>query len=112
MFSTLYGTHFSLQMHFKLSSAICFDLDQSKILSSVNELTFYRTILWFWDPEKKSFENIVEKEENAAKPAFSPFPSMFSILLLTENITSATFYLSSAYAINLVLSITILFGLE
>ena len=36
MFSTLYGTYFSFQMHFKMSSATCFNLDQSKILSSGN----------------------------------------------------------------------------
>ena len=38
LFSTLYGTYFSFQMHFKMSSAICFDLDQSKIFSSGNGL--------------------------------------------------------------------------
>ena len=36
MFSTLYGTYFLFQMHFK--NAICLDLDQSKILSSGNRL--------------------------------------------------------------------------
>ena len=30
MFSTLYDTYFSLSMHFKMSSAISFSLDQSK----------------------------------------------------------------------------------
>ena len=34
MFSTLYGTYFSFEIHFKMYSAICFNLDQSKILSS------------------------------------------------------------------------------
>ena len=38
IFSTLYGTYFSFQMHFKVSSAICFNLDQSKILLSCNGL--------------------------------------------------------------------------
>ena len=37
MFSTLYGTYFPFQMHFKMS-AICFNLDQCKILSSGNGL--------------------------------------------------------------------------
>ena len=32
----VYGTYFSLSMHFRLSSAICFNLDQSKILLSGN----------------------------------------------------------------------------
>ena len=39
MFSTVYGTYFSFEMHFKMSSAICFNLDQFKILSSGNGLT-------------------------------------------------------------------------
>ena len=34
MFSTLYGTDFPFQTNFKMSSAICFNLDQSKMLSS------------------------------------------------------------------------------
>ena len=56
MFSTLYGTYFSFQMHFKMSSAIRFNVDLSKILSSGNGLkscnkivaknvTVYKTIL-------------------------------------------------------------------
>ena len=32
------GTYFSFQMHFKMSSTICFDLDQSNILSFGNGL--------------------------------------------------------------------------
>ena len=38
MFSILYDTYFSLSMHFKMSSAISFNLDQSKIFSSGNGL--------------------------------------------------------------------------
>ena len=38
MFSTLYDAYFAFQMHLKMSSAIHFNLDQSKILSSGNEL--------------------------------------------------------------------------
>ena len=40
MFSTLYGTctYFPLYMHFKMLSAISFNLDQSEILSSGNGL--------------------------------------------------------------------------
>ena len=33
-FSTLYGTYFSFQMHFKMSSAICSSLDQSNTLAA------------------------------------------------------------------------------
>ena len=39
MFSTLYGTYFSFQMHFQMSSAFCFYLEDAKILSSGNGLT-------------------------------------------------------------------------
>ena len=39
MFSTLYDTYFPFEIHFNMSSAICFNLDQSKILSSGNGLT-------------------------------------------------------------------------
>ena len=38
LFSTLYGTYFPFQIHFEMSSAICFNLDQSKILLSGNGL--------------------------------------------------------------------------
>ena len=38
MFSTVYDTSFSFQMHFEMSSVICFNLNQSKILSSGNGL--------------------------------------------------------------------------
>ena len=42
IFSTLHGTYFSFQMHFKMSSAICFNLDQSQILSSDNGLRYIK----------------------------------------------------------------------
>ena len=38
MFPTLYDTYFSLSMHFKILSAISFNLDQSKFFSSGNGL--------------------------------------------------------------------------
>ena len=44
MFSTLYSTYFSFQMHLKMSAAICFNLDQSKILLSGNGLRGLSTI--------------------------------------------------------------------
>ena len=52
MFSTLYDAYFPFYMHFKMLSAICFNLDQSKILSSGNGLktNFYlehtQTVIW------------------------------------------------------------------
>ena len=44
-FSIRHCTSFSFQMHFKMLSAVCFNLDQSKILSSGNGLTA-RYALW------------------------------------------------------------------
>ena len=38
MCSTLYGTYFPFELPFKMLSAVCFNLDQSKILSSGNGL--------------------------------------------------------------------------
>ena len=43
-------------MHFKMSSAICFNLDQSKILSSGNRLN---------EPEKEAGGNHAGRVENA-----------------------------------------------
>ena len=48
MFSTLYGMYFSFQMHFKILSAICFNLEQSKILLSGNGLTISQTSPGFY----------------------------------------------------------------
>ena len=41
MFSILYGAHFSFEIYFEMSSAICFNLDQSEILSSGNGLNLF-----------------------------------------------------------------------
>ena len=38
MFSTIYGIYFSFWIHFKMLSAIYFNLDQSKILSLVSNV--------------------------------------------------------------------------
>ena len=43
-------------MHFKISSSICFNLDQSKIMSSGYGLTLYHTINpEYNDPDKEVF---------------------------------------------------------
>ena len=39
LFSIVYGTYFSFEMHFKMSTAIYFNLDKSKILSSGKRLS-------------------------------------------------------------------------
>ena len=44
MFSTLYGTYFPFYMHFKMSSAIYFNFDQTKILSPGNGLNIIKYI--------------------------------------------------------------------
>ena len=43
-------------------------------------LTLYHTMTNFDAPEKKPFENIVGKGENAGNQHFSTFPTIFSIL--------------------------------
>ena len=48
-----------------MSSAILFNLDQCKILSSSNELALCLTILSFNNLKEKFFENIMGKGENA-----------------------------------------------
>ena len=54
MFSTLYGTNFPFQMHFKMPFAICFNLQESTILSSGNGLNsdFILVIPWWQVPYK------------------------------------------------------------
>ena len=48
------------------------------------ELTLGHTILTFNDVKENVFENIVGKGENAGKPAFSSFPTMFSTHFLLK----------------------------
>ena len=67
-------------------SAICLNLDQSKILLYGNGLTLQHTILTFNNFEEKAFKNIARRGENAGnQPAFSPFPTMFFTLSITVN---------------------------
>ena len=62
---------------------------------------------------KKPFENIVEKGENAGNQHFFLFPQCFPVLSKNpEIITGTTFILSSANALKLVESETSLFGKE
>ena len=63
-------------MHFKMLSAICFNLDQSKILSSVNgltpsQMTNFRLCLI------EMVENTVKKGEIAHYKQFLLFPLCF-----------------------------------
>ena len=79
-------------MHFKMFSAICFNLDQSRILSSVNGLTQNPA---FIDPfmEKKAFEKIV------GKAAFFFLFPLFSNPSKTNSIIKATSQSSSAHTL-------------
>ena len=56
-------------------SAICFNLDQSKILSSGNGLSLLVT------PSKKAFENMVGKGENGASHHFLIAQIKFQFLI-------------------------------
>ena len=62
--------------------------------------------------EKKAFENIVGRGENAGNQLFLLFPQCF--LFLPRQILNClvTFILSSANAFNLVMSKNLLFGKE
>ena len=96
-------------------SAICFNLDQSKILSSGNWLTLYHTIPTFNDPEekKKPSKKIVEKGENAGNKHFLLFPQCFQPYpSKNKNHHFSYFILSSANAFNLEQSRMLLYGKE
>ena len=91
-------------------SAICFDLDQSKILLSGNSLTLYHTRPTFNTLAKEGFGKHCGKKRKCWEPAFSSFPAMFSILSQREIVTLTTFNLSSANAFTLVMSKNLSFG--
>ena len=69
-------------MHFKMLSAICLNLDQSKLLLSGNGLTLYSIDT---HQQQTAFENIVEKGEIACNEQFLLFPQCF---LLNQTISS------------------------
>ena len=48
-----------------MSSAICFDFDQSKILSSSNGLSIYHLMPTCNEPREEVMENIVGTGDNA-----------------------------------------------
>ena len=64
-------------MHIKRSTAICFNLYQSKILSSGTGLTLHMQSQLLKTLKKKPSENIVEKGENAGNQHFLLFPQCF-----------------------------------
>ena len=87
MFSTLHGTYFPFYMYFKILSELCFNSDQSEILSSSNvvnhQLTLSHTMTSFDAPGKKPFENTVGKGEIASNEQFLLFPQCFLPIWIT-----------------------------
>ena len=79
LFSSQYGSNFSFYMHFEMSSAICFNLDQFKILSSGYGLTLYHTIPTFNDPKEEAFGKHCGKRRNDGNQHFLLFPKTISI---------------------------------
>ena len=64
-------------------------------------LTRYHTISTFNDPVQEAFWKHCGKRRTYWLPAFSPFPTFFSIRPKTNFNLSVTVILSSAYAFNL-----------
>ena len=85
MFSTLCGTYFSFQMHSKMSSAICFNLDQSKILSSGNGLTLSQTSAGFYVYITSLLKTLWEKEKLLV---MSNFSFSYSVLYQFEELSA------------------------
>ena len=68
------------------------------IIHSFIWLTLHHTISTFNDPEKEAFRKHCGKRRKYWKPAFSPFPAMFSTLPISNFNILSTFILSSASA--------------
>ena len=75
-------------------------------------LTLYHTITTFNNHKKEAFQKHCGKRRKCRKPAFSPFPTMFSTHPKTNFNFSVAFNLSSANAFNLDQSIILSFGKE
>ena len=74
-FSTLYGTYFPLSILFKMSSAICLNLDQSKILSSGNGLKHFQTPISCYSNDDEHLEQdrkLCGKRRKCFEQTFSP----------------------------------------
>ena len=84
----------------KLSSAIAFNLDKAKILSSGTGLTHYHTVLHFDALKIYSCGKHCEKRRNCYLQAISPFLTMFSTLYGTYFPFQMHFKMSSAFVSN------------
>ena len=85
MFSTLYGTYFSFQMHFNMLTAICFNLDQSKTLWSGNSLlqvvsntglTVFNVLLWLTDCMVTMLSSTVFQLYGSCQCSYPCFPGV------------------------------------
>ena len=72
---------FQVYFHIYFVVCICFNLDQSKLLSFGNELTHSHTMTHFDAPGKQAFRKHCVKRRNCLLQAISPFPPVFSNLL-------------------------------
>ena len=73
-------------------------------------LTLYHTIPTFNDPKEEGFGKHCGKRRKCWKPAFSPFPTVFSTLEQSKIIILTMFNLSSANAFTMVTSKSLSFG--
>ena len=71
-----------------MSSAICFNLDQSEILSSDNGLTIYHTVPSSNDPGKRShfsLKALWEKKEMLVTSIFAFSPFTLNVFYFSQN---------------------------
>ena len=73
MFSTLNGTYFSFQVHFKMLSAICFNFCHSKRLLSGNGLKVVLMVYFSLIGLKAR-----GKKSEFWLPTISPFPTIYA----------------------------------
>ena len=116
-FPTMFSTLFNSTFNFKViidAIEILSVLDKSEILLSCKELnvdsykniwfsaltiqlTVYHIIPTFNDPKEESFGKHFEKRRKCWKPAFPPFPTVFSTLSKREIIISARLLLTCSH---------------
>ena len=87
MFSSLYGTYHSFKMHFKMSSAICFNLDQSKIMSSGHGLKV----------SGKRRKKLITRIFSFYHYVFSPFKEQISFLFHIHCVVAIVFNLGKYF---------------
>ena len=86
-------------MHLKILSGICFNLDQSKILSPGNGLTYSPNSVVFKGPQERRHFKHCGKMRKFWEPAFSPLHHVYN-QSIKKNL-SFDVILLSAYALSL-----------